>query len=517
MVNFSVIEVVNFSMDKHMWHCHILSHEEMDMMRPMVFGVAPRPPSDLAVTLDLGVMNLTWTDNSINETGFVIERAEDSEFTSAPVTFSVGENVTSYGDDTAVPGVTYYYRVHATNVIGDTATYPLAGPDVIGFPTKTFNSAPSNVVSMLNEGVAAAGFVALGREIFFDTNLSDPVGQSCASCHDPATGFADPDGDAVSPGAVPGVFGNRNAPMATYAKFIPPFGFDETIGEYVGGQFWDGHVDTLEEQAKGPLLNPLEMNMADDSAVVAAVAASAYAPDFLAAFGPASLETTSVAFDYIAAAIGVYERSAEVNPFTSKHDYAMKLVGPPRMQTFTMQEQQGMALFNGVAKCWVCHTTPMGGNMAMGDAMAFLPDQLILYSDYRYSNVGIPKNPTNPFYTLPVELNPDGADWVDHGLASVMPGGVAANPTLDGLFKTPSLRNVALTAPYGHNGYFTTLKEIVHFYNTRDVPGAGWPAPEVSANLDVTDMGDLGLTDAEEDAIVAFLGTLSDGWVPPAP
>ena len=118
---------------------------------------------------------------------------------------------------------------------------------------------------------------------------------------------------------------------------------------------------------------------------------------------------------------------------------------------------------------------------------------------------------------MPLEFNPDGVDWIDHGLATVMPGGVAANPELDGLFKTPSMRNVALTAPYGHNGYFTTLKEIVHFYNTRDVPGAGWPEPEVAANIDTANMGDLGLTDAQEDAIVAFLETLTDGWVPPAP
>ncbi len=505
---------------EYVWHCHILSHEEMDMMRPIAFGIRPKAPSNLDVSLALGVMNLTWTDNSINETGFVIERAMDAEFTTDLVTFLVGENATAYGDDTTVPGVTYFYRVHATNVIGDPAEYPLADPDAIGFPTKTFNSVASNVVSLLNDGVSADAFRALGKAIFFDTNLSDPVGQACASCHDPATGFADPDHDAISPGAVPDVFGNRNAPMASYASFIPPFGFSDEIGEYVGGQFWDGRADTLEEQAKGPFLNPLEMHMADDVAVVEAVAASAYAPDFLAAFGPDSLDTAdaAAAFDRIAAVIAFYERSDEVNPFTSKHDYAMTLLGPERMMTFTMQERQGMELFNGAAQCWVCHTTPMGGMMDMGGGgMAFLPDQLILFSDYRYSNLGIPKNPDNPFYDLPPDLNPDGADWIDHGLAAVMPGGVAANPELDGLFKTPSLRNVGLTAPYGHNGYFTTLKEIVHFYNTRDVPDSGWPEPEVAVNIDTVTMGDLGLTDAQEDAIVAFLMTLSDGWVPPAP
>jgi len=150
--------------------------------------------------------------------------------------------------------------------------------------------------------------------------------------------------------------------------------------------------------------------------------------------------------------------------------------------------------------------------------MGEIPNQIILFSDYRYANLGIPRNPDNPYYALPKRLNPEGGTWVDHGLATVMPGGVAANPELDGLFKTPSLRNVAITAPYGHNGYFKTLKEIVHYYNTRDVPGAGWPLPEVTTTMDVTDMGNLGLSEAEENAIVAFLGTLSDGWwTPPVP
>lgn len=393
---------------------------------------------------------------------------------------------------------------------------------------------------------------SVGKAIYVDSNLSNPPGQSCASCHDPAAGFADPDGADVSPGAVPHRYGNRNAPMASYASFIPVFGYDEDIGAYAGGQFWDGRAPTLEEQARGPFLNPLEMNMPNKQAVVVRIAASNYADDFRAVFGPKSLSLKDVdaAYDRIASAIAAYEHTDEVNPFSSKHDYAMKLTGGARMQTFTMQERQGMMLFNGKARCWVCHVTPMGdmGDMMDGDGpggmgpgpgggmgggsggmgpggggmggggMGSIPDQLILFSDYRYSNLGIPANPDNPYYDLPKKLNPDGGQWIDHGLASEMPGGLAANPELDGLFKTPSLRNVGLTAPYGHNGYFKTLKEIVHYYNTRDVPGADWPPPEVSNNMDTEDMGDLGLTDAEEDAIVAFLHTLSDGWWdPPLP
>ncbi len=514
-----VNHLVNFGQE-YMMHCHILSHEEMDMMRPVAVGVTPDAPTDLSVLLEVGVANLSWTDNSHNETGFVIERAADSAFTSATATFEAPENATTYADESTVPGGTYYYRVHATNVLGDSTDYTAGNPATIGFPTLTLDSDSTDVVSVVNDSVPLAAFEALGRQIFFDTNLSDPVGQACASCHDPATGFADPGHDAISPGAVPDRFANRNAPTVSYAAYTPPFGFDDAIGAYVGGQFWDGRADTLKDQARFPFLNPLEMNMADELAVVEAVAASAYAPDFLAAFGPGSLDTsdTPAAFDRITAAIGSYERSDEVSPFSSKHDYAMTLSGTARFMVFTMQERLGMSLFNDRAKCWQCHATPMGGMALMDPNMAEIPNQLVLFTDYRFSNLGIPKNPANPFYTLPPALNPDGANWIDHGLANVMPGGVAANPELDGLFKTPSLRNVALTAPYGHNGAFATLKDIVHFYNTRDVPAAGWPEPEVAANVDTVLMGDLGLTEAEENAIVAFLGTLSDGWwTPPAP
>lgn len=311
--------------------------------------------------------------------------------------------------------------------------------------------------------------------------------------------------------------------MSAYASFIPPRTFDAALDRFVGGQFWDGRADTLEEQAKGPFLNPLEMNMPNKRAVVSRIADSSYAADFLAVYGPKSLSPSNAdaAYDRVASAIAAYERSAEMNSFSSKHDYAMTRTGGARMMTFSMQERQGMMLFNGKAGCWECHTTPMGGmGSGMGGGgmggMGMVPNQTILFSDYRYENLGIPRNPENPFYTLKSKLNPDGAAWIDHGLASAMPGGVAENPELDGLFKTPSLRNVAVTAPYGHNGYFKTLKEIVHFYNTRDVPGSGWPLPEVPANVTTTGTGNLGLTNAEENAIVAFLGTLSDGWWVPA-
>ena len=194
---------------------------------------------------------------------------------------------------------------------------------------------------------------SVGEQLFFDTNLSNPIGQSCASCHTPEAGFADPDSDLpVSVGAVLDRFGNRNAPSAAYTKIVPPLSFDPELGTYVGGLFWDGRAESLEAQAKGPFLNPLEMHMPTKQAVVARVADSAYADDFMAVFGPGSLSVArkrvGTSYDFIASAIAEYERSAVLNPYTSKHDLAMTRFGPARMQTFTMQERQGMMLFNNM-------------------------------------------------------------------------------------------------------------------------------------------------------------------------
>ncbi len=161
-----------------------------------------------------------------------------------------------------------------------------------------------------------------------------------------------------------------------------------------------------------------------------------------------------------------------------------------------------------------------------------------LFTDFSYDNLGLPKNPSNPTYRMPPELNPDGAAWVDPGLGGFLAKvprfarHAAANL---GKHKVPTLRNVDkrpradFVKAFGHNGVFKSLKEIVHFYNTRDVlPACAsladakpaencWPQPEVAANLNREELGNLGLSEAEEWAIVAFLQTLSDGWIPPHP
>ncbi len=344
----------------------------------------------------------------------------------------------------------------------------------------------------------------LGKAIFFDPDLSNPFGQSCSSCHDPLAGFSERESASpVSKGAVSGRVGNRNAPSVSYAMFSPALHYDAAArpgimeGMYVGGYFWDGRAATLEEQAKGPFLNPLEMNNPDAASVVASVKKAIYADNFTALFGPRSLDATDAAFTHVAEALAAYMRSREVNPFTSKYD-AWK-AGKAQL---TPSEMSGYTLFTGAAKCSNCHTEPY-------------------FTNFGYQNVGAPKNAGLPYYSVPAPLNPNGAAFVDRGLGGYlrgigMPEAQAAKE--DGKFKIPTLRNAALTAPYEHNGVFKTLRDVVRFNNTRDVPGAGWPAAETAQNVHrhlppmQGTFGQLGLSDREIDDIVAFLQTLTDGY-----
>jgi cytochrome c peroxidase len=331
----------------------------------------------------------------------------------------------------------------------------------------------------------------LGKLLYFDTNLSTPAGQSCASCHAPDSGFADPDHDLpVSRGVIFDRFGNRNSPTAAYMAFSPDFHYDADDGVFVGGQFWDGRAKDLVEQAKGPFLNPLEMNNADEAEVVGKVAASEYAALFERVYGVGALDDVATAYGQIAEAIAAYEKSAEVNRFTSKFDAVMA-----GKATFTAAEQRGLELFDDPEKgnCAACHVSTGSGSTPA------------LFTDFTYDNLGVPRNPDNPFLKLPAALNPDGADFIDLGL-----GGVLKDAAENGKFKVPTLRNIAVTAPYMHNGVFATLQEVVEFYNARDL--GGFPAPEVAENVNTEELGDLGLTEDEILDLVAFLETLTDGY-----
>jgi cytochrome c peroxidase len=343
----------------------------------------------------------------------------------------------------------------------------------------------------------------LGKHLFFDAALSEPDGQACADCHHPSAGFADPEQALpVSEGVIPGLFGNRNSPTAAYVASGPYFGYDPLLpghpdghrqpGPFFGGQFWDGRAADLTEQAKGPFLNPLEMNNPSKETVVRDVRKAKYAKLFLKVFGPHSLDDVDQAYDHIAEAIASYEASAEVNPFSSKYD--AYLAGKAEL---TAQEAWGLELFKSKGDCYECHSAEPGPYYDKP-----------LFTDYTYENVGVPKNWANPFLHLPAQFNLAGLNYVDYGL-----GGVLNDPDEYGKFKVPTLRNVAKTAPYMHNGIFQTLHEVVDFYNTAGIEGR-WPVPEVDMNVNRDDLGDLELTEAEVDALVAFMHTLTDGWKP---
>jgi len=380
------------------------------------------------------------------------------------------------------------------------------------------------LATFLAGSAAAAGpstpIEELGKHLFFDPNLSTPPGQACAACHAPEAGWTGPDstinaGPAVYPGAVHTRAGNRKPPASAYGGDSPVLYFDEDEELWIGGMFWDGRAtgwtlgDPLAEQALGPFLNALEQNMPAAKQVCIRVRKSSYAGLFDEAWGSGALDCVkdvAGTYERIARSIAAYERSDEVNPFTSKFDYF--LAGQAEL---TAEEAAGLALFNGKGMCSACH-------LSDGDRP--------LFTDFTYDNLGLPKNPANPFYAMPRKWNPDGYAWIDPGLGGFLKGNGEAPEVYEpewGKHKVPSLRNVELrplegfVKAYGHNGVFKSLYEIVNFYNTRDVAGAGWAAPEVPDTINVDELGDLGLTEAEEWAIVAFMKTLSDGYTPATP
>jgi len=373
----------------------------------------------------------------------------------------------------------------------------------------------------------------LGKELFFD-KISSPDNMSCAGCHGPAVGFTGPTAGinilgGVYRGAVPQRFGNRKPPSAAYATLSPIFHFDEDEGLFEGGNFWDGRAtgehlgNPAADQALGPFLNPVEQNNASKEAVLMQIAESKYADLWEEVWGePIDYSTPDEIdknYDRVGLSIAAYENSEEVNAFSSKFDYYLAMGEEEGI--LSEEETWGMELFNGKALCSQCH--PSEPDDDHGD----IPP---LFTDFTFDNLGVPRNPDNPFYLMDEvylndgsPINPQGAAWIDPGLGGFLehhpnPVWQAMAEENWGKHKVPTLRNVGKSPgngfpkAYMHNGAFKSLKEVVHFYNTRDVES--WPPPEVAQNVNTDELGNLGLTDAEEDAIVAFMKTLSDGYVP---
>jgi cytochrome c peroxidase len=317
----------------------------------------------------------------------------------------------------------------------------------------------------------------------------------------------------VYPGAIQIRFGNRKPPSAAYGSASPILYYNSIDGIFIGGMFWDGRAtgwelgDPLAEQARGPFLNPVEQNNASKQVVVNKIHyESNYANLFQTVYGNNIWNDINNAYNKIADAISAYEKSNEINPFTSKYDYYLK-----GWVTLSRSEKKGYRLFKGKGNCDNCHLSQPGQN-----------GEPPMFTDFTYDNLGVPKNHNNPYYFQPPSINPDGINWIDKGLGGFLqtvPEYSQYASENYGKQKVPTLRNVdkrpfsAFVKSYGHNGYFKSLKSIVHFYNTRDVET--WPPPEVSENVNTTELGNLGLTSEEEDDIIAFLKTLTDGYIIP--
>jgi cytochrome c peroxidase len=273
--------------------------------------------------------------------------------------------------------------------------------------------------------------VALGHQLFFDGRLSADGKISCATCHDPATGWANH--NAVDTG-VGGRKGDRNSGTILDAA-------------YMDFQFWDGRARSLEEQALGPIHNPVEMGETLENVVRKLNAVEGYRTQFQAVFG------TDVTADGIAKAIAAFERTVLSGP--SPFDRYMA----GDKTSMSASAIRGLRVFNGKARCRTCHKGPM-------------------LSDQSFHNIGVGMDRPNP----------------DVGRQAV-----TNDPRDRGAFKTPTLRNVALTAPYFHDGSGRTLAEVIAYYDRGGVPDQA---------LDIF-MTTLELTEQEQADLVAFLEALT--------
>jgi cytochrome c peroxidase len=352
---------------------------------------------------------------------------------------------------------------------------------------------------------------ALGGRLFRDESLSASGRLACETCHRPEFAHAAPPGQPVSQGGPamdrPGI---RNSPSIRYASFTPPFGYDGE-GAAVGGLFRDGRAPTLVEQAKLPFTDPREMANASPAEAVARLQRSPNAAQFREVFGPAAFDDPAAAFEDLAAAIAQFEiENPDFHRFDSKYDAF--LAGRARL---TQAERRGLALFEDPEKgnCAACHPSRPGPGGAPP-----------LFTDFTYDAVGVPRNGA-------IAANADPA-FHDLGLCGPERRDLAARRDLCGAFKVPTLRNVARTPPYFHNGAFDGLREVVDFYARRDTAPEAWyprgpggvrafddlPADlagavnRTEAPYDRKAGEQPSLTPAEIDDIVAFLNTLDDGY-----
>lgn len=352
----------------------------------------------------------------------------------------------------------------------------------------------------------------VGQSIFLDAALSDPPGTSCASCHDPAAAYAGNNGSdtGVARGSRPGHFARRNAPSVLYLKYVPPFHFaledDDDINESpFGGLTWSGRADTVAEFVRLPLFDPDEMNNAGEEAIARKLRASPYAADMAREF-PGALETPASAVKAVGEAVQSFLTSETMSPFTSKFDDYLR--GTAQLSPL---ETKGLTIFESRAKGACNHCHPMYPHSNRPESS--------LFTTYAYDAVGAPRNPS-------VAANADPRRY-DLGLCERTPKKEpSSDPKWCGSFRVPSLRNVATRQRFMHNGTFSKLREVVAFYATRSTkPDLWYPHGTKFDDLPERYRGNVNtlsfpynrregappaFDDAEVDAVVAFLETLTD-------
>jgi len=344
--------------------------------------------------------------------------------------------------------------------------------------------------------------VDLGAALFFDVNLSQNRTQSCATCHDPARAFIDWRDNGVAAAASLGgdlvSLGDRNAPTISYAAFTPDFHIN-AVGEYEGGMFWDGRESNLVGQAGGAPLNQLEMAFVNKSAVIERLLENeTYEAAFKELFGEVIFNNVDMAYKAMTESIAAFEQTDFFSPFDSKYDRYLR-----GEYELSREEELGMTLFfsEQFTNCNQCHQL----NTLPGSERE-------TFTSYDYDNIGVPVN------TALRAVNGLGSEHIDLGL---LENPQITNPAEAGKFKVPTLRNVAITAPYMHNGVFQDLKTVVLFYNkfnTRNnaaqinpETGEIWREPEVAENISLTELESAPALDERRiDALLAFMRLLTD-------
>jgi len=358
----------------------------------------------------------------------------------------------------------------------------------------------------------------LGEKIFNDTNLSEPRGTACVSCHTPSTGFANLNGSRIGVplGSLPTSFGSRSVMQNSYSSFTPPFGFRVLNGDVdpIGGLFWDGRADTLAQQAQKPFLATNEMNNKDGASVVAKIAAGPYAKIMTDLYGKDIFKNPTLAFTRVGEALAAFESTTRFQSFSSRYDDY--IAGRVKL---TPAEDNGLKVFMDPVKgnCASCHS--------MNPKSVKPADNL--FTDFAHYATGIPRNKAIPANANPsyFDLGLCGPNRTRPALSANVPASVSIEKFC-GTFKMPSLRNVGERQVFMHNGVFSSLRDVVSFYATRDSNPQRWYGPSgVPNDLPLAYQPNIvrdrvpfnraanagpALTDKEIDDVVAFLKTLSD-------